>query len=98
MPAHIPSVAALESNEDGPLADELRLVHLRSQAAVIRTLADQVEHLSRAAEADGLGVQIVEEMARLGCRLLETAGALAEAPRSSVRTVRRWLPEDALSV
>jgi len=31
--------------------------------------ADQVEHLSRAGDAEGLGDQLVEEMACLGCRL-----------------------------
>jgi hypothetical protein len=77
MPAHIPSLAALESSDDGPLVAELRLARLRSQAAVVRALADHVEHLSRAGDADGIGDQIIEEMARLGCRLLEAAGALA---------------------
>jgi len=77
MHAQLPSLAALASNEDGPLDAELRLVNLRSQAAVVRTLADHVEQLSRAADAEGLGLQIVEEMARLGSRLLEAAGALA---------------------
>jgi hypothetical protein len=80
MPAQSPSVAALESTQDGPLAaGGSRLVNLRSQAAVVRTLADQVEQLSRAADFDGLGGQLVEEMARLGCRLLEAAAALADA-------------------
>ena len=98
MPMQTPSVAALESSQDGPLAAELegatppnsapgqrlplarrepRLVHLRSQLAVVRTLTDQVEQLSRAADVDGLGDQMVEEMARLGCRLLDAAAALA---------------------
>ena len=77
MPTQIPSVAALESCHDGPLAAELRLVNLRSQAAVVRTLADQAEQLSRAEDVDGLGAQMVEEMARLGCRLLDAAAALA---------------------
>ena len=80
MPAHIPSLAALESNDDGPLVAELRLARLRSQAAVVRALADHVEHLSRAGEADGIGDQLIEEMARLGCRILEAAGSLARAP------------------
>jgi hypothetical protein len=74
MPSEIPSLAALESNEDGPLLAELRMVRLRSQAAVLRALADHVEQLSRAVDAGGLCLQIIEEMARLGRRLLEATG------------------------
>jgi hypothetical protein len=80
MLAQLPSLAALASNEDGPLDTELRLVNLRSQAAVIRTLADQVEQLSRAEDVEGLGLQIVEEMARLGTRLLEAARTVTREP------------------
>jgi hypothetical protein len=47
--------------------------------AVVRSLADQVEQLSRTADVGGLGSQMVEEMARLGCRLLDAASALADA-------------------
>jgi hypothetical protein len=81
MPTQTPAVAALESSQDGPLAAEARRVNLRSQVAVVRTLADQVEQLSRAADVDGLGAQMVEEMARLGCRLLDAAAALAGVSR-----------------
>jgi hypothetical protein len=80
MLSHIPSLAALESNDDGRLVAELRLVGLRSQAAIVRTLADQVERLSRDAEGHEHAGQLIEEMARLGSRLLEAAAALAEAP------------------
>lgn len=81
----IPSVTALEANDDGRLVAEFRLARLQSHAAVVRTLADQVEHLSRAGDADGIGDQLVEELAQLGCRLLETAAALAQpqAPEHS---------------
>ena len=79
MPTQTPAVAALESSQDGPLAAEARLVNLRSQVAIVRMLADQVEQLSRAADVDGLGAQLVEETARLGCRLLDAAAALADA-------------------
>jgi len=80
MLAHIPSVATLESDDERRLARELRLARLRSQVAVVRAIADQVEHLSRAGDGDGLGEQLIEEMARLGCRLLEAAGSMAEPP------------------
>jgi hypothetical protein len=92
MLGHLPSLAALESNDDGPLAAELRLARLRSQAAVVRALADHVEHLSRAADADVLGAQLVEEVARLGCRLLEAAASLPGSSRARrkryFRTIR----------
>ena len=80
MPSHIPSLAALESNDDGRLAAELRLVGLRSQAAVVRALADDVERLSREVEAGDLALQLAEETARLGARLLDAAATLAKAP------------------
>jgi hypothetical protein len=73
MTAHVLSVAALQSSPDGPVAANPRLVNVRSQVAVVRALADQVEQLSRVADVDGLGPQIVEEMARLGGRLLDAA-------------------------
>ena len=81
MPAHIPSLAALESNDDVQLSAELRLARLRSQMAVIRALADHIDHLARPKDTQGLGEQVIEEMARLGCRLLEAAAWLTESPR-----------------
>jgi hypothetical protein len=80
MLSYIPSLAALQSNDDGRLTAELRLARLRSQVAIIRSLADHVEHLARPQDTDGLSGQLVEEMARLGCLLLETAGALTTVP------------------
>jgi hypothetical protein len=79
MPTQAPSGAALESGQRGLFAAAPQLVNLRSQVAVVRTLADQVEQLSRAADFDGPGAQMVEEMARLGCRLIDAAAALADA-------------------
>jgi hypothetical protein len=35
-----------------------------------------LEHLAGAQDADGLDDPIIEEMARLGCRLLEAAASL----------------------
>jgi hypothetical protein len=81
MHARTTSLAAPESDADGHAAAELRLVRLRSQVAVVRALADQVEHLARARDAEGLGDQLSEEVARLGHRLLESAALLAESAR-----------------
>jgi hypothetical protein len=72
--------AVLPGWHDGGQASALRLARVRAQVAIIRTLADHVETLSRAGEAGGIADQLIEEMARLGCSLLETAGALAAAP------------------
>jgi hypothetical protein len=76
MPAHILSLVTLESGNDTQ-ASAKHLGRLRSHAALIRALADEVEWLSRVGDAEGLSHQLIEEMARLGCRLLETAGTLA---------------------
>jgi hypothetical protein len=78
MRAHIPSVETLESNDDDRLREDLQLARLRSQVAVVRTIADQVEHLAHARAAEGVRAQLAEEMARLGCHLLEAAASLAD--------------------
>jgi hypothetical protein len=82
MSAHLPSLDALESNDDERLRAELQLARLRSQVAVVRTIADEVEVLARPRDADGLRAQLVDEMSRLGCRLFESLASLAE-PASS---------------
>lgn len=81
MVVHVASPRAPEPNDDGRLAADPRLRRLRSQVAVIRALADEIEVLARPKDADGLSEQIIEEMARLGCRLLEAAASLAEPRR-----------------
>jgi hypothetical protein len=53
--------------------------HLRAQVAVVRALADQVDHLPRDLREEGLRSQLIEELARLGCLLIEEAGSLAAA-------------------
>jgi hypothetical protein len=78
MLALVPSLAALESDDNGRLEVEFRLARLRSQVAIVRALADYVECLAHSGDADGLS-QVIEEMTRLGCRLLEAAGAQAES-------------------
>jgi hypothetical protein len=85
MLSHVPALAALESDDKGRLVAEFRLARLRSQVAVIRALADSVEALAQSGNAEGLSNQVTEEMARLGCRLLEAAGALAESQPLELR-------------
>jgi hypothetical protein len=90
MPVHFPSLPTPRSGDD---TSAKHLGRLRSHAAVIRSLADEVECISRAGDAEGLGEQLIEEMARLGCRLLETAATLTESlpPENSGVFARRVL-------
>jgi hypothetical protein len=75
MSAYLPSLSALESLDDDRLAAELRLARVRSQAAVVRALADHAEHLGLTADIEAVGEQLIEETARLRCRILELAGS-----------------------
>jgi hypothetical protein len=77
----MPSLAALESDDDDRLGAELQLARLGPQVAVVRTIADEIEHLARPSDAEGLREQLREEMARLGCRLLAVAASLSGPPR-----------------
>lgn len=60
---------------------------VRGQAAFLRSLLDEVERLTPGAVGDGIADQVVEEIARLGCRSLEAAAELtqlvADARRSA---------------
>jgi hypothetical protein len=51
---------------------------LRAQAAVIRSLLDEVERVAPANAPVVAREQLVEELARLGCRFIEAASGLAE--------------------
>jgi hypothetical protein len=76
----LPGVKALESNDDHQHSAEVRLARLRTEVAVVRTLADQIELLVRPRHAEGVRDQLVEELARLGCLLFETAAELTNPP------------------
>jgi hypothetical protein len=76
----LPSVSTLRSNDDGRLDAELRVVRLRTQVAVVRTLADEIECVVSPHQLHGLSDQLVEEMARLGRRLFEEAAELTRSP------------------
>jgi len=68
--------------DDSLLTAELRLARLRAQVAIVRTLADHIEHFVRQADAGELSSQLIEEMARLGCRLFELAAPMTRSPRA----------------
>lgn len=79
----LPSVEALD--EERHLSEELRLLALLEQVAVVRALIDQVECLSL---APVVCAQLVQETACLGCRILEVAAELSRAvdagPKSGI--------------
>jgi hypothetical protein len=49
---------------------------VRSQAAFVRTLLDELERVAPPGVDDAVSEQLVEELARLGCRCIELASAL----------------------
>ena len=66
------------------------LVRLRSHAATIRSLLDELDRLVPASGArteEGARIdlheQLAEELARLGCRLLEYAATVTTVPPAS---------------
>lgn len=66
----------LASTKPMPAASALGA--LRSQAAFLRALLDEVERLTFLSSVDeSLSEQIVEELTRLGCRSLEAADELS---------------------
>jgi hypothetical protein len=73
---------ALRASDDRLFAEELRLVVTNRQVAIVRTLADELERclVRDGAAMPALQEQLVQELARLGCRSLETAAAMAEKP------------------
>jgi len=77
----LPSFRALQASDERLLAEELRVLATKQQIAVVRTLGDELERrLARGGAALAVQGQLVEELARLGCRSLETAAAMAEKP------------------
>lgn len=91
MKAYLPSVRALDAPDDALLREELRCLAARQQAAVVRALADQLDRVSPGQAAVNLREQLAEELARLGCRILEAAATLVEkiepAPASGILPV-----------
>ncbi|HEV3194130.1 MAG TPA: hypothetical protein VGY54_26680 [Polyangiaceae bacterium] len=59
----------------------------------MRTIADHIERFAQQVDADELTSQLIEEMARLGCRLFELAAPMARAPRAEDSGVfpRSWV-------
>ncbi len=93
MKVHLPSVEALTSGDDRLLHQELGGLAVRRQTAVVRALLDQMECLSALSAIEGLRAQLVEELARLGCTILEAAATLSSqtepAPASGTLAICR---------
>jgi len=51
---------------------------VRSQAAFVRALLDEVERVAPSGAGDAVSAQLVEELARLGCRCFDTASTLTD--------------------
>jgi hypothetical protein len=67
------------------------LVRVRSHAALARSLLDELERVVPASSYHGdtlLREQLAEELARLGCRLLECAAMVTETVPPSPTTGR----------
>jgi hypothetical protein len=58
---------------------ETSLAHVRSQAAFVRSLLDEVERVAPSVAPGIVSAQLVEELARLGCRFLEVASELTRS-------------------
>lgn len=75
---HLPSIEALTSNDDDLLISELRLSQVRDHVEVARILLDEVERLvPRATSAAKPSEHVAEELARLGCKIVELATVLS---------------------
>jgi len=69
----IPPLSTVRVNE---------LASIRSQAAFVRSLLDEVERVAPADGDGAVGAQLVEELARLGARFLELSRALQDTDPS----------------
>ena len=77
---HLPSIRALDTTDDGLLSQELRYLAVRRQVAVVRALVDRLDRLEPPPGAGiGFSSELVEELARLGCTILETAASMSKA-------------------
>lgn len=77
MSKHLPSVEALVSGDDDLVSAELRLLEARAQVAHATELLDHVEKLVPAEDGRVSAANFAEELARLGCKMVEVASALS---------------------
>jgi hypothetical protein len=67
--------AVLTRNAASPTREQC-IVSVRAQAAVVRALIDELEQLLPGPHGGAVRAQVVEELARLGHRLIQAAGRL----------------------
>jgi hypothetical protein len=77
MRTHLPSIEALVAGDDRRLHEELSGLSVRKQTAVVRMLMDQLEVVSPWSAVEGVRAQLVEELARLGCLILQAAASMS---------------------
>lgn len=80
---HLPSIETLTSTDEERLTTELRLLEVRDQVTHAKELLDNVDLLeaspgSRLAGKPLESVALAEELARLGCRIVEIASAISK--------------------
>ena len=86
------SAASPEATEHPELDAELKLARVRAQVAVVRTLTDHIERFAHVADLEGLREQVVEEMARLECRLYEASMAKRGVQNRAGSSDAVWRP------
>ena len=93
---HLPSVEALTDKDDELLIAELKVCEVREHVAIARSLLDAVDGLVPVSESEqsspsGQAELVAEELARLGCKIVELATSLSRssAPVSAVSLVPR---------
>jgi hypothetical protein len=91
---HLPSLRALQTSDDEQLHEEFSLLAVREQVAIVRALADELERLTAQGRMRGRCEQFVEELARLGCRILETAATASRMAEPATPTDARPLRQD----
>lgn len=88
---YLPSIEALTDDDDDRLIAELKAREVREHVAAARSLLDAVDQLSPN-EQTSADVQedAAEELARLGCKIVELAGAISRSrgPVSAVSPVQ----------
>jgi hypothetical protein len=93
---HLPSIEALTDSDDERLFAELKASEVHEHVAMARSLLDAVDEMSASGRPSsteqGEDVErAAEELARLGCKIVELAGAISRsrAPISTVTLVQR---------
>lgn len=86
---HLPSIEALTDSDDERLNAELKARDVREHIAMARSLLDAVDEVPL--NEDDPAERAAEELARLGCKIVELATAISRSrgPVSAVSPVQR---------